>query len=230
MRKPWLHRRGGPCALPAESSCNNGKNVRRIRTSCEYAELFVCVYCCAAGRGRAAFSPVPVRVGSGTSRTPSPTAGTKTSARSRTFPAVLRFSGGASPSPTRDAVTRMPVQKRAADSRPYEIRCTFSRSSLFCSRSFLCSSCSSAILFLPGGRLAAAPTRWLALCCAAGADIIRPLWPPSLREVSAVDLRFGSYAATQPRRSRQSPPARCSTVPGARATDLPRGRRRRSAV
>ena len=167
------------------------KNVRRIRTSCEFAELFVCVSCCAAGSGSSAFSPVPVRVGSGTSRTPSPTAGTKISAQSRTFPAILCFSGGASPSPTRDAVTRMPVQKRAAGSRPYEMAGT-----LLCRR----------------------------------ADIIRPLLPPSLREVSAVDLRFGSYAVTQPRRSRQSPPARCSTVPGARATDLPRGRRRRSAV
>ena len=54
MRSPWLHRRGGPCALPAAASCMNGKNVRRIRTICEFAEHFLRVYCCAAGRGRAA--------------------------------------------------------------------------------------------------------------------------------------------------------------------------------
>ncbi len=40
MRKPWPHRRGGPCALPAASSYMNGKNVRRIRTICEFAEHF----------------------------------------------------------------------------------------------------------------------------------------------------------------------------------------------
>ena len=94
MRKPWLHRRGGPCALQAASSCIHEKNVRRIRTSCEFAELFVCVYCCAAGRGRAA-------------------APTKSDFRAH----------------------------------PY-----------FAADPFLCSSYSSAILFLPGGRLVAAPT------------------------------------------------------------------------
>ena len=53
MRKPWPHRKGGPCALPAASSYMNGKNVRRIRTICEFAEHFY-VYTVAPPGGRAA--------------------------------------------------------------------------------------------------------------------------------------------------------------------------------
>ena len=191
MRKPWLHRRGGPCALPAASSCIHEK-MFGVFVQAANSPNFLYVYTvvppggaeprfrlsrCVSGAGRRGRRPL--RREPRSPRDPGH------------FPRFSVFREGQAP-PLRGMPSPGCLSKN--------------------------------------GRLVAAPTRWLALCCAAGADIIRPLLPPSLREVSAVDLRFGSYAAAQPRRSRQSPPARCSTVPGARATDLPRGRRRRSAV
>ena len=57
MRKPWLHRRGGPCALPAAPSCFIDKIVRRIRIICEFAEHFY-VYTVAPPGGA---EPPPLR-------------------------------------------------------------------------------------------------------------------------------------------------------------------------